>query len=634
MTRRRNPPAAWTMHNPSGRRAPASRRRGKRRNAEEMGSTENVGWSTLKEYGATWKEAYWRELVQNSVDAGATQIDLYVEEIGDGNFIAGCKDNGHGMTEEVFRGKFLKHGGTTKVSGSGAAGGFGAAKRLLLAPWVQWQMRSGDVVAVGQMSRHEVWVRGERVTQGPQEFNFPPQWRGKPSVKGVIFEAVMSPERHTDAVAARTWLSKCYLPRITVKVDGVKAHARLNPRSEMGTAFSVPVIGYSIKNKSPFDDSYVLVRTVSGPKKDKKLAMFTQRISNKVGRVVVLELQSHSVKYLKASRNDADGWFRYEMLELIQKLNINPRSAIKGPEKYQKIFWGPDGNYRARIKAAERADAIKSAAVLGPTGEVGGGLSGEQAETIEDAVERVRGEVQKEEREKSKWEKEEDKKEKTFQPATEAATKVIVQEAGIDTPEQQEALVRQLVWTPNFFLYSDIDGYKVPRKYRPVTMGKGPKELMEAWVEICRYVLVLLGCPFQYGVGYIFSDSTAAAYTYQGDENGPNTHWLLLNPHKDFKEILTGKPPLWNLKKEEDLRWVYACAVHEATHMANGISDHDEEFTSAFTHNIAKCADGFTRVKELLGYAPPKKADRSGRLPARRGRRVTVDPKQRGLFDF
>jgi hypothetical protein len=617
-------------HNPSSRRRTPthSRRIGKRRNAEEMGSVENVGWSTLKEYGDTWKEAYWRELVQNSVDAGATKIDLYTKELNDGNIIAGCKDNGHGMTEEVFRNKFLKHGGTTKGEGSDAAGGFGAAKRLLLAPWIQWQMRSGNVVAVGQMSRHEVWVNGVRKTQGPQEFSFPPQWKNTKSIKGVIFEAVMSTERRTDCPAALSWLSKCYLPRITVTVNGKTAHARLNPKSEMDTSFHSPVIGYAIKNKSPFDPCYVLVRTVSGPNKDKKLAMFTERISNKVGHAIVLELQSHSVTYLKASRNDADGAFAWELRDLIRKLNINPRSAIRGPQKFQKIYWGPDGAYAAKARADERADVIKAAAVVGPSSS--GGLDQEQIETVEDAVKEVRQEISREGTD--------DNKEPFKKAASEAAAKVIAQEAPIATPEQQEALFRQLVWTPHFFLYSDIDGYKVPRKYRPATMTKEVKKLMEDWVEMCRYVLVLLGCPKEFGVGYVFSDAMAAAYTFQGDKDGPNTNWLLLNPHKKFKDIITGNPSLWDPRKDEDLKWMYACAVHEATHMADGISDHDEEFTSAFTHNIAKCADGFTRVRELIGLEPTVtgrgRATPSARSSARRGRRVAVDPKQRGLFDF
>ena len=639
MARRRNPPtdfSAWTLHNPKGGRSTRSRRRGLRRpNAEEMGSTGNVGWSTLKEYGETWPEAYWRELVQNSVDAGATQIDLYMDELGDGNWIAGCKDNGTGMSEEVFRNKFLKHGGTTKGEGSDAAGGFGAAKRLLLAPWVQWQIRTGNMVAVGQMSRHEVWVGGKRITHGPQEFDFPPQWKGKPPVKGVIFEAVMTEERRTTSNAARVWLSKCYLPRTTVKVDGRKNTASLNATTPINTKFHSPVAGYFIKNRSPFDQSFILVRTVSGPKKNKKLAMFTRPVDSDVGGVIVLELLSHSVEYLKASRNDPDGHFYWELDALIAKLNQNPLSAIRGPKMFRHIYRGPDGVYKARAMADERADRIKAVATIGPTS-VGAvsSLSEDQKKTVEEAVKEVRKEVKREKKEQEealpKAEREKQAKKTTFEkPASHAATAVIVEEASTATPEQQAAMLRQLVWTPDYYLHSDLDGFKVSRSFKPATMSKGVKELMEAWVEICRYVLVLLGCSKEFGVGYVFSDKTAAMYARADD-----TSWLMLNPHKDFKEILSGKAPLWNLKKEEDLRWIYACAVHEATHMANGISNHNEVFTSAFTANVAKCADGFTRIRQLIGQEAHTARSTTSRSPARRSQRVAVDPKQRGLFDF
>jgi hypothetical protein len=56
----------------------------------------------------------------------------------------------------------------------------------------------------------------------------------------------------------------------------------------------------------------------------------------------------------------------------------------------------------------------------------------------------------------------------------------------------------------------------------------------------------------------------------------------------------------WVPTKAADLKWLYALAVHECTHMADGIDYHDESFASAMTHNMARCAAGFTRAKRIV----------------------------------
>jgi hypothetical protein len=72
-----------------------------------------------------------REIIQNSSDAGATQVDFTLDANG---FTA--SDDGHGMTLEDFRAYYLTLGGTKKKAGS--IGMFGAAKELLSFAWQSW----------------------------------------------------------------------------------------------------------------------------------------------------------------------------------------------------------------------------------------------------------------------------------------------------------------------------------------------------------------------------------------------------------------------------------------------------------------------------------------------------------------
>ncbi|MBY3433254.1 hypothetical protein HFN89_03630 [Rhizobium laguerreae] len=82
--------------------------------------------------------AFWRELFQNSVDAGATNISIDIEERqprryggpdGPEKVTNICfLDNGHGMTAEVLNDVYFKMGRSTKKDDGGSIGGFGRAR--------------------------------------------------------------------------------------------------------------------------------------------------------------------------------------------------------------------------------------------------------------------------------------------------------------------------------------------------------------------------------------------------------------------------------------------------------------------------------------------------------------------------
>ncbi len=76
-----------------------------------------------------------RELVQNSVDAKATRLDIMTTEHG-----FDAVDDGCGMTLDQFRQFYLTLGGTKKETNS--IGGFGAAKELLSYAHESWYVQS------------------------------------------------------------------------------------------------------------------------------------------------------------------------------------------------------------------------------------------------------------------------------------------------------------------------------------------------------------------------------------------------------------------------------------------------------------------------------------------------------------
>jgi hypothetical protein len=159
-------------------------------------------------------------------------------------------------------------------------------------------------------------------------------------------------------------------------------------------------------------------------------------------------------------------------------------------------------------------------------------------------------------------------------------------------PAHIESAIEQLVWEPDFYLVNEIEGFRIPKKFFPETMTPMILKLAKTWVEMCRFVLMQLGSSKRFGVGFIFSTDMAAAALAEEDES-----WLMLNPFKNMRDNSDG---VWRAANDQDLKWLYAAAIHEATHIADGIQYHDESFARALTYNMARCADGFRKIRAIV----------------------------------
>lgn len=100
----------------------------------KVGFPNNIFEKSLGDY-SDWKTAWVREIVQNSVDAGSTEVEIDIDET-EGTVI--CRDNGVGMDEHVLYDVFLCLGESYKEAGS--VGGFGRAKEILLFAHPRWEI--------------------------------------------------------------------------------------------------------------------------------------------------------------------------------------------------------------------------------------------------------------------------------------------------------------------------------------------------------------------------------------------------------------------------------------------------------------------------------------------------------------
>jgi hypothetical protein len=103
---------------------------------------------------SNWEQAFWRELFQNSIDAGANKIDISYELINN-HCIVSFRDNGKGMDKNILENVFFNLGTTTKNS-SNSVGGFGRARIILCFAQTDYQIYTNNLSVTGSGATYEI----------------------------------------------------------------------------------------------------------------------------------------------------------------------------------------------------------------------------------------------------------------------------------------------------------------------------------------------------------------------------------------------------------------------------------------------------------------------------------------------
>lgn len=501
----------------------------------------------VREY-ANWREKWWREAVQNAVDAKADNIELGAVREGE-TWRVWCEDDGCGMDEDTLMNVFLTFGGTSKTGDDGKAGGFGKAKELLLMPWVEWRVVS----------------RGYEV-RGKHNCKSMPKFVG--GVPGTRIEVVMPDNNRTNIDYAKSWLGKCTLPSVTIRVNDGSAVTEVEAMRSPGKV----VLGLEradIRHNKSSSDNRLLVRSNG-------LCMHEEYLPEGVPGSVCVELKGKSVELLTANRDGlADSALSDQIRQFVNSVAVNKVSALKGGDK-RLMIWHGSGNFQvdARRERCERA-AKKAAKSVSPRGAAVSLDEAAVKEMLEAAVAESGN--------------------ATFSAAPDAAVRML-SAVKFETIEQVTKAATTLAWQPDFIVVNNAGG-KVHKRFTPEHMTPAVVKLAVAWTEICRFVLIQLGCSAEFGVGFVFGDEMAALVTESGRK------WLVINPMQHGSVI--------NPVKSVDQ--IYASAVHECTHLADSIRDHDERFASALTDNFAKCSSGWPKALKVIRDSIRRGSPKTGR---------------------
>jgi hypothetical protein len=503
--------------------------------------------SAIKDY-EDWQEKWWREAIQNAVDAGADSIHCDAVQAPDGSYTISVEDNGGGMDEDVLINKFLVLGGTTKVAGAGT-GGFGKAKELLVLPWLSWRIHSRDIS-----------VQGSGIDYSTESASY---------LSGTRLEVVMPADQTTHEAAALSFIGKCDLDAVFT-VNGQRARANLKTGDSLRD-FGGRAELYYDKREAPFRGN-LLVRANG-------LYMFSRYVTSTVPGQVIIELRRPSIELLTANRDGfRDRSLQREVDDFLSELAADVMSALrKKSGRVRERFVGT-GKFTADVQDDIRSAAYDALGSLEPVGKrTHGGrqyLSDEQithvAATLRDALPSERT-----------VETDEEARGASFVPSYELA-EVLLRGVDLAGATQVENAIKQLAWEPDFYLINEVEGFKVPKKFYPATMTRNVRKLARFWAEICRFVLMQLGSGRAFGVGFQFDEYAVATYMEEDQQ-----HWIMINPFHNVNP-LSASAELYDLADWDHIMQLYASAIHECTHMADGISYHDESFAAAMTRNMAR----------------------------------------------
>lgn len=560
----------------------------------------------LDEYREEWRLVWWREAIQNAVDAKSSQVALSVEEEGD-FVVASCEDDGIGMDKDTLQNKFLALGGTTKGT-SGSIGGFGVAKKILCFRWPKWAIHTRDHLLSGKDSQIEYEQTDLR--------------------RGTLLKAWMPKETglFTQTSFALEFLGRCNLSGITFTIDdapfvGPRLRNGRHIRDLEGDRATAKVY-YTKESKLLQGACYV--RTVEG------LFMHSRYLPSEVRGYVIIELvpktdpktgQPYASRdYLTSNRDDVrDPSLNRAITMMLNEIAADVKSALRSKHGAKvKKFTGTGGKFKPEVKEKEATilynmetfklgDAVR--------------LTDESAKKIGDLV-------------------------AESQNINRTLSDLLLKSSYTGTTQIETALkqISQGYWQRDFLIYPEPElaqkGFKVPKKFDPEHQPSMLHKLARVWADLCMYVMVALNSPKPYGVGWIFSED-AQAY-HLTDEQGEN--WLLLNPYivdpkalnkLDLRQAATLRDAeIWSPTDKEHLHLLYALAIHECTHYADGLSYHNELFSSAITYNTSLAGKGFKYVEKIARAArvvaskereePPKGAAKRTDLSERPSKLGTI----------
>ena len=284
---------------------------------------------------SNWKSAFFRELIQNSVDAGATKINITLQDGGfEDSTIVKYSDNGTGFNADVRDNVFFCLGETNKGK-DGDVGGFGKARIVICFAQNNYQIMSQDWRAWGEGGSYEVDTI--------------------PYFKGCSMMIDVDAKQDELYRALDSYLSTSQLS-CEITVNGIKWN-RWCYRRNFTQSLS---FGDVYVNKSGgTHPGYVIVR-VNG------IPMFSRYAG--MGPQVVVEIDADKSRdVLLSNRDMLQSTYQTELDEFVRKISIDTVSGLRKDRRKWIVY---PGNAKVTHRKKKVKEFAKITAIQNPTGEI------------------------------------------------------------------------------------------------------------------------------------------------------------------------------------------------------------------------------------------------------------------------
>jgi len=244
-------------------------------------------------YSRPW-EAFVREVVQNSRDAGANVVKIVADE----NSVV-VEDDGCGMSKEVLIQGMLTLSGSVKKEGD--TGGFGAAKELILFAMNSYELHTHALLAMGEcleymLDENADYFNGTRIKVVPHE--------------------ALKYDKDEFLTQAKSLVSRCELG-CEVTINGETVFQKYSGK----VVRELDWCNIHVKDIAPLEVNRMQIR-------HNGLYMFSKSVPNNT-KEVIIELKGNSTDVLTTNRDMLKWQYGDALDKVVQELTVDKNSFGK-----------------------------------------------------------------------------------------------------------------------------------------------------------------------------------------------------------------------------------------------------------------------------------------------------------------
>ena len=496
-------------------------------------------WKQELRVYSNWRTAFWRELLQNAIDANPTKIEIKVGLHATLNNSPITRvtftDDGCGMDRNTLENVFFQLGRTTK--GGDSIGGFGRARIITCFAQERYQILTHDLVVEGQGGDFDI-------SYNPTTY-----------VNGCRFQIDINEDTDSLKRQLQYLLLQCAI-QVPLTINGVPYQSTTLP-AEPDRVFTT---GPETGREDTWANAYVTNKSGSG------------KILIRVGGLVMYEawaegttnvavelVPSMSRNTLTASRDSLAAPYRQQLDRFIKDLDQDHRAAFNsGPTKVDEVFVGQN--------LAKRSFTTRSKKEL----------SKEQIQAYNDQITGIMDEL------------------------TPDALKGMT--PGVAWLQPQVPLpprTAQTVLPFDVYMVADRIDDNVRGAlnwWAPDKMGSRQRALIIAWQAAVEWAIETIveaheGTIVNWNVGWGFNYNNLASCETRG-----NDYLFTLNP----VDLDNKCKVRYQLSDKTSRRQLLATALHEVCHIF--INKHNEDFAKELTALVgaADQAEGDRRIRQAI----------------------------------